>query len=388
MRTRYRGTHANARVGTHVGDRMSVADFQGARVRAIILSVMVWAGCASNKRPQHPSMGSTWHDHAAASVQSDEPREVEPKRQEASLRRTATPASSQSGIEASTIAVVNGVPIPRHRVIYFLLKSRGPDVLEQLVVLDAAERMASDRGLTLSRDDVEREYDLALQQISNPLAVVTPGGFNRPRAEELLQTVLARRSLSHEEFMLGVRRNAYLRRIVESELTITEEDLRSAFADRHGPRIQIRHIQLATAAEVARVQDQLGKGEDFAELATRCSANEASAARGGLLEPFSLDDSNIPAAFRTAAGKLDESTVSHAVRVGEWYHLLNFERIVPQDELEFDDVRRELGARLRGELAGPKMRQLYQKLFQEASIEIMDPILREAFERNDPDGGS
>lgn len=367
---------------------MNIADFQGARVGAIVLSVIVWSGCASNKRSQHPSMGSTWHDHAVASAHSDDIPEVEPEHQEASLRRTSTPLSNQSGTEASTIAIVNGVPIPRHRVIYFLLKSRGPVVLEQLVVLDAAERMASDRGLTVSRDDIEREYDLALQRITNPLAVVTPDGFNRPRAEELLQTVLARRSMSHEEFMLGVRRNAYLRRIVESELAITEEQLRSAFVYRHGPRIQVRHIQLATPAEVARVRDQLGDGEVFAELARRYSANEASAARGGLLEPFSLDDPNIPAALRTAAGKLGESTLSHAVRVGEWYHLLKLERVVPREEVEYDDVRRKLRARLRGELAEPKMRQLYEKLFQEASIEIMDPILRETFERNYPGSGS
>lgn len=366
---------------------MNVAEFQGARVRAIVLSVIVWSGCASNKRSQHPPMGATWRDHAAASAQSDDTRGLEPEHQEASLRRTSTPASNQPGTETSTIAVVNGAPIPRHRVIYFLLKSRGPAVLEQLIVLDAAERMASDRGLTVSRDDVEREYDLALQRISNPLAVVTPDGFQRPRAEELLQTVLARRSISHEEFMLGVRRNAYLRRIVESDLAITEGQLRSAFVHRHGPRVQVRHIQLATPAEVARIRDQLGEGEDFAELARRYSANEASAARGGLLEPFSLDDPNIPTALRTAAGKLDESTVSHAVRVGEWYHLVKLERIVPQEEIEFDDVRRELGAKLRGELADPKMRQLYEKLFQEASIEIMDPILRETFEKNYPDGG-
>ncbi|MCH8146813.1 MAG: peptidylprolyl isomerase [Planctomycetes bacterium] len=333
-------------------------------------------------------MASDWNDHATASVRSDEAPDTTPESPKLSPRHPMTPPSRQAESRTSTIAVVNGAAIPRHRVLYFLLKSRGPAVLEQLAVLDAAERLASDRGLTLRQADLDREYDLALQQISNPLAAVMAGDFDRIKAEELLQTVLARRSVSREEFMLGVRRNAYLRRIVESELVISEAQIRSAFANRYGPRIQVRHIQMATPAEVARVQDLLQKGADFADLAKRYSANAQSAADGGLLDPFSLDDKRVPAAFRNAAARLAESRISGAMRVGEWYHLLKLERHVPPEEVEFRLVRDELDAQLRAELAGPGMRQLSDRLFNEASIEINDPILREAFEKTYPDRGS
>ncbi len=188
--------------------------------------------------------------------------------------------------------------------------------------------------------------------------------------------------------MLGVRRNAYLRRIVESEFAISEGQLRSAFANRYGQRIQVRHIQLATPAEVARAQDLLKKGTRFEDLAKRYSANEQSAANGGLLAPFSLDDERVPAAFRTAAARLEDSRVSNAMRVGEWYHLLKLQRHVPPREVEFREVRDKLEAQLRAELAGPEMRQLSEKLLNEASIEINDPILREAFEKTFADRGS
>ena len=150
----------------------------------------------------------------------------------------------------------------------------------------------------------------------------------------------------------------------------------------------MRHIQLATPAGVARVQDLLRTGEGFADLAKRYSANEQSAADGGLLEPFSLGDESVPAAFRTAAARLEDSRVSDAMRVGEWYHLLKLERQVPPQMVEFSEVRDELEAQLRAELAGPAMRQLSDRLFNEASIEINEPILREAFEKTFPDRGS
>lgn len=333
-------------------------------------------------------MGSTWRDHAGSGASAEETENPTRGSREPSLRRLTTTPSNQSGNQLAAIAMVNGAAIPRHRVLYYLLKSRGPAVLEQLVVLDAVEQMAADRGLTLKQADVDREYDLALQRISNPLAVVTAGDFDRTKAEELLRTVLIRRSISREEFMLGVRRNAYLRRIVESEFAITEAQLRSAFTNRYGPRIQVRHIQLATPAEVARMQELLKKGAGFADLAKRYSANEQSAANGGLLDPFSLDDERVPAAFRTAAARLEDSRASNAMRVGEWYHLLKLERQVPPQEVEFREVRDELETQLRAELAGPGMRQLGDRLFNEASIEINDPILREAFEKTFADRGS
>ncbi|MCH8243589.1 MAG: peptidylprolyl isomerase [Planctomycetes bacterium] len=367
---------------------MNVYTFARARLWVIVPFVALWSGCASSRRSPPPTMGSTWHDHATAGVLAEETENPTRESREPSLRRPMTAPSNQSGTQVANIAVVNGAAIPRHRVMYYLLKSRGPAVLEQLVVLDAAERMATDRGLTLRQADVDREYDLALQRISNPLAVVTAGDFDRTNAEELLRTVLVRRSISREEFMLGVRRNAYLRRIVESELAISEAQLRSAFSNRYGARIQVRHIQLATRAEVARVQDLLKNGAAFADLAKRYSANEQSAANGGLLDPFSLDDERVPAAFRTAAARLEDSRVSNAMRVGEWYHLLKLQRQVPPREVDFREVRDALERQLRAELAGPGMRQLSDRLFKEASIEINDPILREAFEKTFPDRGS
>ncbi len=78
---------------------------------------------------------------------------------------------------------------------------------------------------------------------------------------------------------------------------------------------------------------------------------------------------------------------SDAVRVGEWYHLLRLERTVPPDQVPFAEVRSDLEREIRRRAADPKMRTLYQQLFEKADIDITDPILRESFRDAFPDHG-
>ena len=244
---------------------------------------------------------------------------------------------------------------------------------------------AADAGLTITQADIDREYEQALRSLGDPLSSITPEPFDRETAEHLLETVLSQRNVSREEFDVITRRNAYLRKIVESQQVLTEEQLRLEFGRLYGKRVQVRHIQLGTLAEVARVKERLAAGEDFGELAGRYSANTASARSDGLLDPFSAGDEEVPALLRETAFSLVPRQVSDAVRIGEWYHLVKVERLLPAVEKEFEQVRAELERSARRRLSGPAMYELFESLFRGASIEIHDPALEEAFNRKHED---
>jgi parvulin-like peptidyl-prolyl isomerase len=272
-------------------------------------------------------------------------------------------------------------------VIDLLLRAQGVGILEQLVVLDSAERLAAEKILVVTKEDVDREYELALRRLTDPLASVNAGPFDRAAAERSLQAVLAQRNISQEEFLLGMRRHAYLRRIVESELAFSDEQLQEEFERSFGRRVKVRHIQLATPRQVSRVQERLASGEDFAAAARDYSANLISAEVGGLLEPFSAANEELPAAFREAAFALQPGEVSGAVRVGEWYHILKLVEVIPADDVDPEEVRGELEGKLRERLIEPGMQELYEQLFREAVIEIHDPVLKESFFRAHPERG-
>lgn len=340
---------------------------------AIATAPLIW-GCAARDAKPEGSIANAWA--ARDSRIASPPVEYQTRPQTDAAKVSGEPVGQNS-----PIAFVNGRPIGRDRVLDLLFRSHGVGVLEQLIGLELAEQAATEKGLGITESDVDFEFNLALRRLSDPLSPSATAPADRAAAEELLDSVLAERNISREEFLVTLRRSAYLRKIVQSQQVITEDQLRSEFRRRFGERVLVRHIQLGSAAEAGRVQDRLNAGEDFADLASRYSANTASARKQGLLDPFSADDEEIPAALRQAAFALKPGQVSSVVRVGEWYHLLKLDRVLPAEQRDFDEVRGELARDLRVRMSETAMRELHDKLFRQATIDVRDPAIRPAFER-------
>ncbi|MEK6676630.1 MAG: peptidylprolyl isomerase, partial [Planctomycetota bacterium] len=262
-----------------------------------------------------------------------------------------------------------------------LLKARGVAVLETLLVLDAAERMSAARGLTINADDVEREYEAALRQLVTPLASISPPTVDRTEAERVLESVLAEKGLSRDEFILGIRRNAFLRAISVAEISVSHEQIQAEFQRTHGERILVRQIQVASLSDAAKVRERFASGEDFGALAVEFSAHTSSAKAGGLLRPFSPYDETIPELFRKTAIDLRPGQVSSAIRVGAWFHILKHEKTISADSVSLDEVSSQLAADVRERLAATAMEALHDRLLKECRVEIHDPALREAYQQ-------
>jgi len=383
--------HAAARERIVARSRQLMVDVNQVRIpwKVTTLCVLFLIGCASRNDQPAGSIATAWADRDAKTASPSTEYRTRPQADAARVSGEPdaptgpTPLSVGADLysEGQPIAFVDGRPIGRNRVVDMLLRSHGVGVLEQLIGLELAEQAAAKKGLIVTEPDVDFEFDLALRRLSDPLSSSTTAPVDRTAAEGLLDTVLAERNISREEFLVTLRRNAYLRKIVQSQQVITDDQLRAEFARRFGERVQVRHIQLGSAAEAGRVQDRLAAGEDFVDLASRYSANTASARKQGLLAPFSAADEEIPAALRQAAFALQPGQVSNVVRVGEWYHLLKLDRVLPSEPRDFDQVRGELERDLRDRVSEAAMRELYEKLFQQANIDVRDPAVRPAFER-------
>ncbi|MEK7730785.1 MAG: peptidyl-prolyl cis-trans isomerase [Planctomycetota bacterium] len=382
--------HAAAREGIFARGRQLVVDVNQVRIpwKVTTVCALFLIGCASRDTKPAGSVASAW---AARDAKTASPSTEYRTRPQADAARVSgepdaptapTPLSVGADLysEGQPIAFVDGRPIGRNRVVDLLLRSHGVGVLEQLIGLELAARAATEKGLGVTEPDVDFEFDLALRRLSDPLSPARTDPVDRTAAEGLLDSVLAERNISREEFLVTLRRNAYLRKIVQSQQVITNDRLRAEFTRRFGERVQVRHIQLGSAAEAGRVQDRLAAGEDFADLASRYSANTPSARKQGLLDPFSADDEEVPAALRQAAFALQPGQVSNVVRVGEWYHLLKLDGMLPSEPRDFDQVRGELERDLRDRVSEAAMRELYEKLFHQANIDVRDPTVRPAFE--------
>jgi foldase protein PrsA len=347
----------------------------------VLTAVALCSACAPHDASPASSVSQAWEHR-----RDGEPT-ARPRSRSANARSSgaadSTAASDSPGAEP--IATVNGKPVDRGEFVALLIRSRGAAILEQLVGLAAAESYAVDQGVVITDADVDFEYDLALRRLFDPLTSTTSAAFDRAGSERLLDAVLDGRMMSRPEYMLTVRRNAHLRKVVAAQLAISDDQLRSEHELAYGDRVQVRHIQLANLVDASRIKERLAAGEDFAELASRYSTNITTARHGGLLEPFSLRDEDIPQAFRQVAANLKPGDVSDLVRIGEWFHVLKMERRIPAETHEFDEVKESLRRRLLVRLTDARIRTLFEKLIREASVQIADPVLREAFQAAHPD---
>jgi foldase protein PrsA len=284
--------------------------------------------------------------------------------------------------DGDALAVVNGQPISRKEVVDKLIETHGLAVLQQMIALDLAKQETQRRGLTVTAADIQDQFDRALAEIV-PTSDAQGVALTPESKQQALERILQERCLTMPEFRMAMERNAHLRKLVESDFTVDESTLREEFARLYGEKVEVRHIQLAAndTRALNEALDELSHGTDFAEVARRISINQESAARGGLMEPFTFTDKDIPAALRDYAFSLSVGQVSAPLQTGQYVHILKLERRIPPSDVKFEDVRLEVERQLRARVERKKMNELITRLFQQAKIRVLDPKLKVDFEK-------
>lgn len=215
-------------------------------------------------------------------------------------------------------AMVDGERLEWADLLPGLVEAAGGAVLEEAVLGRLLEAECRRLGLVIDAAAVEAERD----RLTRTLAGVT--GLPGEDGEALLDRIRASRGLGATRFPALLRRNAMLRALVRAghgdsgAVAVSDDDLRQAYALKYGPKVRIRIIVVRSEAEadavVKRVRPDLGPPEAFGEVAAEVS-QDPSATRGGLLDPFSLDDSHYPVALRRAISRLDPGETSDPVLV-------------------------------------------------------------------------
>lgn len=361
-----------------------------------ILGTALPPGCATTPPASTTSVADAWRGGVVATDTPDRNSaapagEVSERSEAGAHRTTPRPAGSAARTdtptgEHDTIAWVDGRPIQRRQVVDLLLKGHGAALIEQLVVLSAAEQAVAKAGLTVSDAEVSDEMDRSLRRLIDPTGITPDADIDRTAAERLLDEVLTSRNISRDEFMLTVRRNAYLRRLATHDLTISEADRKTELDALRSPRARVRHIQLRTLVAVSEVQRALTMGEDFPSAAAKHSANTVTARQGGLMAPFARDDARVPELLRSTAFRLTAGQVSAPIRIGEWYHLVRLEEILPGEDLELSRDRARIESRIMERHAETGIEEWYRRLLARSRVQIADPALDKAYRERLPPG--
>ena len=282
-----------------------------------------------------------------------------------------TPASAQADTPpraATVMALVNGRPVYMAELVDLLVRAHGQPMAEQLVANEVVRQEAAQRRLTVTDREVLQEHQEELRQMFPAIA-------DADERERGLAQLLLQKAVSRRQWDMTMWRNAALRKMAAQQAAVSEEELRQEYAEEHGRRAVVRHIQTASLEDAQAALKELAGGADFADLARRKSTN-VSARQGGLLPPIGAKAPQCPPVLRDAALRMKApAEIAGPVQVGTTFHLLRLERIIEPDGTPFADVKAALAASVAERKVRLLRQRLLAELMQAAKIQYMDPAL-------------
>lgn len=276
-------------------------------------------------------------------------------------------------IDARPAALVNGRSVTWGDLRPALTEAAGVRVLEEHILNQVVGEAAREAGLTITDQDIAAERLLMVQSLHE----------DQDKALRLLDDLRQRDGLGPSRFGALLRRNAALRAMVRDDVTVSEEAIRRLHEIRHGPKRQARLIIVPDLSAALRVRERAAAGERFADIAVEVST-DASAARGGLLEPISRFDPAYPESLRKALWSLESGGISTPILMGDRYAILMLVMEMQGDNVWMEDVRDELAELVRLDQERLLMDQLARRLVGNVTITIFDETLDSQWKRRNP----
>lgn len=287
------------------------------------------------------------------------------------------PTTRDSHSSERPAATLIGQRIEWGQIEPLLGEAAGSTVMEEVAIDLLARRELENRGLTITKADIDAEESLLTGALER-------AGARGPRASELIMQMRAARGLGPLRYRALLERNAMLRRLVLEECEPTPEQLALGMQVRFGPRIVSRIIVTPTQQEVGAIHARLTASSPesremlFAAEAFRSSI-DPSKERGGLLEPISPADASYASAVRSAIEGLAPGQVSPIVGLDNGYAIFlgvsRIEAVTPPADGE-EKVRQEIRTRLER----VAMDQLARRLVQASPPTIFDSSMNWSWE--------
>lgn len=312
-------------------------------------------------------------------------------------------AQSDGPLNKSTpAAMVDGQRVEWADLIAGLTEAAGGVILEEALLA----RLLDDRCAKLNIKIDDAALDAERERLGRTLALTA--GVPVEESALLIDRVRQVRGLGDSRFPATLRRNAMLRALVrsgqlgETPADISEDDLKQAYALKHGPMVRARLILVRTSAEAETIMTRLrGRpdasvpGETFGELAAEVSI-DPSGPRGGTLDPFSLDDIDYPVAVRRVLAQKKPGDISEPIAVSwgessgngllgsEGFAIVKLEEIIPPaaDAPTLEAATPALRDEVTMVRERAAMDRLARRLLAEARITIFDRTLDKSWKQH------
>ena len=274
-------------------------------------------------------------------------------RQAASREMPTTNAHRE--VAPETVAIVNGEKVSRETLAIECLRHYGEDVLESYVNKRLIAIECKSRGVEVTRQEVEAEINRMATSFGLPVKQwytmlekergIKPAQY----AEDIIWPTLALRKLSADR------------------LTVTPEELATAFETQFGPSVQCRIIACATPQKAEQVRAAAAENpESFGDLAKRESKDTTSASIMGRIPPIHMHAGHV--AIEKAAFSMQDGQVSPVLEVDGQFVILKREKGIAARGVKFEDVRERLAKMIEHQKLRSVSKDLFRELQEQAKV--------------------
>jgi parvulin-like peptidyl-prolyl isomerase len=176
-------------------------------------------------------------------------------------------------------------------------------------------------------------------------------------------------------------RNAALRKLVASDVSVTEASIRRMYEIIHGVSYPARIIVTTTHEEANEVFNQLQEGVSFSDLATRFSI-DPSASRGGLVEPIPVADPLWPEPLRAALPTTTIGEYTNPIFIGDRWILALVTGASNTSDIPLVEVKTQMENLARLAQERFLMEELASKLQAQQSITFFNDALEQVSSAN------
>jgi len=245
------------------------------------------------------------------------------------------------------------------------LARHGADVLNGEIHRKLLMQALRQKQIQVTEADINQE----IARAAIAYGVVKADGT--PDLDRWLVTVTERQGSSIETYLSdAVWPTVALKKLVQANVQVTEEDLQKGYAANYGPRVQARAIVMGNQRTAQRVWDLARKNptvEFFAELARQYSVEPYSKAHGGKVPPIRRGGGSPQ--IESEAFRLKPGETSGIIVVGNKFVIIRSEGMTKPVEVDFAEVREELAKDIHEKKVRIAMAKYFEGLRKAAQID-------------------
>ncbi|ASV72655.1 Foldase protein PrsA precursor [Thermogutta terrifontis] len=263
-------------------------------------------------------------------------------------------------------ALINGRPIRLEDLGEICIDRHGEEVLELTINRKLIEQACKKRGITITDADVEAEIArLASQNLP-------PRADGKPDVERWVDMICEQQKITPEIYRHDlVWPTVALKKLVNADVQVTDEDLKKAFEANYGPRVRCRAIVLNNLRRAQQVWEKARANpteENFADLAEQYSIDPATRALRGEVAPIQKHGGQPN--LEEEAFSLKPGEISGIIQVGpETYVILYCLGFTKPVDVDFASVKDILTEDIREKKLRLAMADYFDKLRAAATID-------------------